>query len=105
MLALEGNVRLRRWWNGAAGIPARALMRLTSAQLPRSIHDGIQLVVGDINDAPSSERYAAWLLYASGIARGERRAQARVGKILAALDDADSRGIADWLASVKGGSP
>jgi hypothetical protein len=167
MRALEGNVRLRRWWNGVAGIPARALMRLTSSGLPRRSHDGMQLVVGDIDDAPSSERffsrtvealarvassapgayadlhkdlhqivlwregavppyqkyllaavvptriafestteeYAAWLLYASGIALGEQRAHARVKKFMAALDGADSTRIAEWLASVKGGPP
>lgn len=166
MLASK-NVPLGRWWDRVVGIPVRALMRLTSSGLPRTTHDGIRLVVGNLDQAPSSERffnrtaealdsaatsapgayawlhkdlrhivlwsegaappyqkyllaavvptriafestadeYAAWLLYTSGLARGEERAQARVGKFLAALDRADSTRIASWLAGVMGSPP
>ena len=50
-------MRLSRWWDRVAGVPARALMRLTSSELPHRSHDGFQLVVGDIEDAPRSERF------------------------------------------------
>jgi hypothetical protein len=53
----------------------------------------------------TTNEYAAWLLYTSGLARGEQRAQARVRKFLAALDRAESTRIADWLAGIRGTSP
>lgn len=46
-----------RWWNRATGRLARAMFRRASSEFPRRYHDGIQLLVGDINQAPASDRF------------------------------------------------
>jgi hypothetical protein len=49
--------------------------------------------------------YTAWLLYVSGLARGETEARARVSEFMEALDHVERSRVQDWLAGVFEGRP
>lgn len=150
-----------RLWAVIGGAPARALARRLASNLPRDVHDGIEMVARgarperdaaeflartrgalelaaslaprgyaelrkDVRSivlwpgSPPSRyhrfqlavlvpdevalgsdevSYAAWLLYASGLAQGDEGGRARARELLASLDVEERERVAGWLAA------